>query len=179
MASTRFVYITLALAGVAAFGNPVARAGHHPRRPDIDIEKLRPEIWRGGSDWALRIRYKVEIENPPVGERFDLVLRLTERGRVVRGPEGRPIEIIVPLRRPSEIEHDEIEFESTVRAVVDGAAICNPKHLRAVAIVVPAGGGPVLDHKDHSVKYRHHHHRHHHHHHYHVYGHFCGHFRHW
>ncbi len=149
-----FLRIGLTLAAVATLGGSAAQAGHHHHRPDFDIEKLKPEIRRAGGDWSLRVRYKVEIENPPACERFDLVLTLAEHGRAVRGPEGRPVRIIVPLRRPSEIEHHEIEFESTIRAIVAGPAICNPKHLRVYAVVVPAGGGAVLDHKDHSVKYK-------------------------
>ena len=81
---------------------------------------------------------------------FDLVLNVIDRtGRV------QAIQIVVPLVIPSEVDDDELEYESSVVARFDPSLVSDPKKLRVRAEVVPRGGGVVLDHDETSVKYRH------------------------
>lgn len=124
------------------------------RRPDVDIDELKGDIWRTRAGWTLRIRCEVDIEDARRRDRFELIFRLTERGREVVDGAGYPVEIVVALDRPTEIDDDELEFKEALRVKLPRHYIRDPKHLRLHARVAHAGGDRPLDRKDKSVKYR-------------------------
>lgn len=144
------ILLTLGLCGTAA----TADHERDRKRPDADIDSLRADIWSGHGEWLLRVRYEIEIEDFRPGERFELVLHLTERGRRLVDRKGRVIEIVVPLDRPTEVDDDELEFEDVLTVRLPARVLSNPKRLRIHAAVVSAGGVRPLDHKDRSVRYR-------------------------
>lgn len=142
--------LTLGLCGTAA----TADHERNRKRPDADIDSLRADIWYGRGGWLLRVRYEIEIEDFRPGERYELVIRLTERGCKLVDRKGRPIEIVVPLDRPTEVDDDELEFEGVLTVRLPARVLSNPKRLRIHAAVVPEGGVRPLDRKDRSVRYR-------------------------
>jgi hypothetical protein len=148
--STR-IALAAVLSGFLCAGATASHGGHLSHsRLDVDIEDLDADIRWDGQKWSFRVEYDVEIENVAPGEAFDLVLNVIDRtGRV------QPIQIVVPLVTPSEIDDDELEYESSVIARFDPTLVSDPKKLRVRAEVVPRGGGVVLDHEETSVKYRH------------------------
>lgn len=121
--------------------------GH--RGLDVDIEDLDAEIRWDGEKWRLVVEYDVEIENSIPGEAFDLILNLVSRSR-----PGQPVQIVVPLVTPTEVDDDELEYESSVVARIDPALIGEPDRLRLEAMVIRRGGGEVLDSDHTSVDYK-------------------------
>jgi len=145
----RVVSMRIALAALLSGFLCAGAAASHPRL-DVDIEDLDAEIRWDGQKWWFRVEYDVEIEDSAPGEAFDLVLNVIDRtGRV------QPIQIVVPLVTPSEVDDDELTYESSVIARFDPPLVGDPKKLRVRGEVVPRGGGVVLDHDETSVKYRH------------------------
>lgn len=100
--------LVLALSAFLGVPEP-ARASHH--KLDVDIDDLDAEIRWDGQKWSLRVKYEVDIENAAPGEAFDLVLNL-----VSRSGSGQPVQIVVPLVTPSEVDDDEFEYKSILLA---------------------------------------------------------------
>lgn len=122
-------------------------------RPDVDIDSLRASIWYDDGRWHIHVKYEVEAETEDgVPDDLRLVLFFTERGRVVTDPKGEPIEFVVPLDRPSEVEDDEIEFEDRIMLELPDRSFRNPLRLKVNAVVVYGPEGRTLDRKDRSVK---------------------------
>ena len=119
-------------------------------RLDVDIEDLDAEIRWDGQKWSLRVEYDVEIEDAAPNETFDLVLNLVNRTNA-----GQPVQIVVPLVSPSEVDDEEFEYESAVVARLDAGLVGDPDHVKVHAVVVRHGGGEVLDQDKTSVKHRH------------------------
>ncbi len=148
---------TLAAVALGGFAVPTARADHedYPKpRVKIDFESLKGELRWSRGEWQLRIKYDVEIEKYERGDRFELVLYVSEHGEVVRDDEGKPIEWVVPLDRPSEIDDDELEFESRITVYRPGDSIRYPKKLRINGIVYQDGYELPLKRKIKSIKYK-------------------------
>ena len=148
---SRMVAVGVILSGFLCAG----AAASHPQpvshsRFEVDIEDLDADIRWDGQKWSFRVEYDVEIEESAPGEAFDLVLNVIDRTGA-----AQPVQIVVPLVTPSEVDDDELEYESSVVARFDPALVSNPKKLRVRAVVVHRGGGEVLDHEETSVKYRH------------------------
>ena len=97
---------TLAAVALGGFAVPTARADHedYPKpRVKIDFESLKGELRWSRGEWQLRIKYDVEIEKYDRGDRFELVLYVSEHGEAVRDDEGKPIEWVVPLDRQPDV----------------------------------------------------------------------------
>lgn len=142
--------VPLALAVLAALAAP----GRADDRLEVDIDSLKAELWRSGGEWLLDVRYEIEIEDFAPRERFELILYLTERGRVLTDPDGRPLEIVVPLDEPSEVDDDELEFEAGLTVPLPDRALRDPRKLKIHATVVHAGRDAPLEHKKKSVKFK-------------------------
>ncbi len=149
--SAGVLMLTVVSASMALLGGRQALAG-----PDVDIESLRGELWRGGGEWLLEVRYDVEIEDylPPPGE-LELVLYVTEDGYTLVDRDDRPIEFVVPLVHPSEEDDDELEFEDRLVVTLPDGVFRDPDHLRLEGIVVYVGDDYVLDRKSKSIKFKH------------------------
>ncbi len=126
--------------------------GYHGSRADVDIESLKAKMIGGWNDATVRVRCKVEIEDAWPGERFDLMLRVTERGRELSDRRGRPVRVRVPLNRPTDIDDDEFEFDERFELPLPNGAHWNAKRLRIWAKVVGRNSGQVFDRDDASIK---------------------------
>lgn len=116
---------------------------------DADIESLRAEVYRVEDGWELIVRYKVEVEDAPVG-RCDLVFDLLDRDY-----PAPPIRMTVRLDQPTGHDDEEIIYSARSVTRIAPEHIRDPRHLRLHAYVVPNGGGPVLDHESTGVRFRH------------------------
>jgi hypothetical protein len=56
--------------------------------------------------------------------------------------------------QPSEVDDDEVEYESTVEARIDARLVGDPTRLRLHGMVVYRGGGTVLDEEETSVDHK-------------------------
>ena len=141
-------------AGLFAAGAAAGDRHHAPY--DVDIESLKGELWRADGQWVLEIRYDVEVEDgrPALGE-LELILYVTEHGHVIADELGRSLEFVVPLDLPSEVDDDEIEFESRTAVALPDGAFYDPDDLRLEAVVVRASDGYPLARKGKSIKYDH------------------------
>ncbi len=134
-------------------------AGADHRRParrdvDVDIDSLKAELSHVRGEWLLDLQYDIEIEDYYRGDRFELIVSLTEDKYELTDRRGRRLEFVVPLDRPTKVKRDELEFENRVTLTVPERAFRNPKQLRLHAVVVYAGDDRPLKHKDRSVKYK-------------------------
>lgn len=134
-----------------------ARADHNrrfSRSVDVDIDSLKAELSRGHGELLLDLKYDVEIEDYYRGDRFELIVYLTEDKYEVTDTRGRRIEYVIPLDRPTKAKRDELEFKRRASLTVPERVIHNPKRLRLHAVVVYAGDDRPLKYKDRSVKYK-------------------------
>jgi hypothetical protein len=122
--------------------------------PDVDIESLRGELWRASGEWLLEVRYDIEIEDdlPPPGD-LELIVFVTEHGHSLLDQAGRPIEFVVPLVHPSEVDDDELEFEDRIVVALPDGVFDDPGRLRLEGVVVRVGDDCVLDRKNRSIKF--------------------------
>ncbi len=146
---SRSVISVLLIAFVAA--GPASADDERRERPDVDIDSLKASMRYFDGSWHVSVRYEVEVEDS-VPSDLRLVLYFTERGRTVRDPKGEPIEFIVPLDEPSEVDDDEIEFEETIILELPDRSFRNPRRLKVHAVAVYGPQGRSLDRKDRSVK---------------------------
>ena len=134
-----------------------ATAGHRDHRscakPDVDIDSLKAGLRCSGGQWRLSVKYEVETEDAAPG-RFDLVLRMTQRRRLVVDHTGRPVTFVVPLDRPDEVDDDEMEYRGRFAAVFASGLFARPKKLDIEARVVDRYTGRVVAHKKKSIEYR-------------------------
>jgi len=131
-----------------------ANADHREKRADVDIDSLKAEIYPERHGWRVGVRYEVEVEDYYGKKPLLLVMNLRERGRVLTERDGRPIEIVVPLDRPTEIDDDELEFEDSISVSLDEHVVCYPGSLRIEATVVDPHTNRPLERKQRSVRYR-------------------------
>ncbi len=121
---------------------------------EVDIESLKATLRRVDGQWDLAVRCEVEIEDAHPAERFDLMLRVTERGRELADERGRPLRTLIPLDRPTDIDDDEIEFKESLDLYLPAGSFSNPDRLRIWAKVLSRDDGRVLERKDKSIKVR-------------------------
>jgi hypothetical protein len=148
----RNAFAAIPLLGVLAVAASAGDREH--RHPDVDIESLRGELRRTAGEWLLEVRYDVEVEDylPPPGT-LELILYVTEHGYALVDQTGQPIEFLVPLECPSEVDDDELEFEDRVIVTLPDGVFHDPEHLRLEGIVVRIDDGRPLDRKDKSIKF--------------------------
>lgn len=154
--SRKIVPAAFAIVLLTGVASSTAHAWDHDRhsRVDVDIDSLKAELYGHHGRWQLNVRYDVEIEDARRFERFELVLLVTERGRPLRDRLGRPLEIVIPLDHPTDIDDDELEFKRGLTVRLPNGAFFNPKKLQIRAEIVRVQDGRVLDRKKKSVKYR-------------------------
>lgn len=119
----------------------------------VDIEDLDARLIDNGDAWTVRVDYEVEIEGTHHVEGLALVLSTQEHGRLLADRNGQPIEIIIPLDRPSEVDDDEVEFEQTISFTLPDEAFVDPGALRLTGVVIGGPEGPVLDRDDTHISY--------------------------
>lgn len=100
---------------------------------DIDIEKLKCEPILG-PEFVLCVDYCVEVEGRPPAA-LELRLQVLECGRQMVEPDGAPIELVIPLDQPTEIDDDEAEFEGQVKFVLPHAPAYIVSNYAARAVV--------------------------------------------
>jgi hypothetical protein len=130
---------------------PVSADDERRERPDVDIDSLKASMRYYDGSWHVSVKYEVEVEDG-VPSDLRLVLYFTDRGRTVLDPKGAPIEFIVPLDEPSEVDDDEIEFEETITLELPDRSFRNPRRLKVHAVAVYGPEGRSLDRKDRGVK---------------------------
>lgn len=145
--------IISALIIASAAAAPAPADDERRERPDVEIDSLKASMRYYDGSWHVRVKYEVEVEDG-VPSDLRLVLYFTERGRTVLDPTGEPIEFIVPLDEPSEVDDDEIEFEETITLELPDRSFRNPRRLKVHAVAVYGPEGRSLDRKDRSVKLR-------------------------
>lgn len=118
------------------------------RYAKADLDDLDAEIRFDGRDWVVDVEYKVKIEGRRRLPEPALVLTVEERGRLVTLPDGQPVEIVVPLDHPTDVDDDELEFEQGMRFVIPDGAFARPWDLRLTGMVYAGPEGPVLDRDD-------------------------------
>ncbi len=136
------------VAGVLCVGPVGIASADHGRyaRADADIEKLSAEIREAGRDWRVDVRYDVELEGRGAfTDALSLRLFVTDDEGVVVDPEGRPIEIDIPLDRPTDVDDDELKFESGAVFTLPDGAFAYPDRLRIEAVVLDVRDDTVLD----------------------------------
>ncbi len=121
--------------------------------PEVDIDSLSASMRYYDGRWHVSVKYEVEAEaEDGVPDDLRLVLYFTERGRVVTDPKCEPIEFVVPLDRPSEVDDHEIEFEDRITLELPDRSFRDPRRLKVNAVAVYGSEGRSLDRKDRSVK---------------------------
>ncbi len=155
----RFQRVPVAVIAALTFVMLQATAGADHRRParrdvDVDIDSIKAELSHVRGEWLLDVKYDIEIEDYYSGDRFELIVYLTENKYELTDQRGRRIEYVSPLDRPTKVKRDELEFEHRVTLTVPERAFRNPKRLRLHAVVFYAGDDQPLEHKDRSVKYK-------------------------
>lgn len=140
---------TFAFAGVASARADDDRA--MPSYPVVDIDSLKASVRTELPDWHVAITYEIETETTEVC-RFDLVLRLWAHGRPLLDEAGRPIEFVVLLDRPTEVDDDELEFKGRFNTTLVGGLDVHPDDLRIDALIVDRQTERVVKHKDNRVK---------------------------
>lgn len=115
---------------------------------DADIESLRAEILRTDEGWQLVVDHEAEVEDVPVGY-CDLVLDVLDRDY-----PAPAIRVTVRLDRPVGFDDEEVLYSARTVVRIADEHIRDPRRLRLHAVIVPAGGGPVLDRDSVSVRFR-------------------------
>ena len=123
-------------------------------RPDVDIDSLDARLRGGWGRWHLSVAYEVETEDAAPGQ-FDLIIRITHRGRLLLDRTGRPITFVVHLDRPTEADDDELTYEGRFTGPLPLGPYVHPKHLKIQAQVIDRQTNRPLDHKHKSVKFKH------------------------
>lgn len=144
-----------AIGFVTAFGvSPVAAdddlRGHYP---EVEIDGLKAEVVYAGGEWLVEVKFEVEIDSGRPIENLGLLLSVSEHGRPLVDPDGKPIEFLIALDRPTEVDDDEIEFESRITFGLPDGAFSDPGELRLHAAVVVPDVAYALDTKEHSIRY--------------------------
>lgn len=140
-----------ALAGTAA---AVACDHGHKHKIDVDLDSLKAEILPGATEWTLHVRYKVEIEDAGPGDHFVLVLGLRERGKPLLEQDGRPVNIVLQLDNPAEVDDDEQTFLGDFDVTLPNAMVHCPDRLQLRGAVLGDGDDKPLDDKNTSVKFK-------------------------
>lgn len=123
-------------------------------KADADIDTLKASIQFAGGQWALAVRYDIEIEDARPGDHFDLVLTLSSGRCDLRDHLGRPITVVVPLLEPVAIEDggEEIRFRDEIVVNLPDGLFARPDRLRLHGRVFSARSGRSLDDDSTSVK---------------------------
>lgn len=112
-----------------------------------DLEGLRADLYPDGSDWVVKVRYDVELEGAHPEDRYLLALQFSDDDCRVMDAEGRPVEVVVPLERPTGVDAHELVFRNAVEARLPGGAVRRPHALRVHGAVLREGESHIRDEK--------------------------------
>jgi hypothetical protein len=146
--------ISILAALAAVFIAPPAAADHDddPEAVDVEIEGLSGKLKTAPDGWYLYVEYDVEVEDRLPETPLDLVLFASEHGRALLDKDQQPIDAVIRLDQPTEID-DEYDFEEAIRLHVPRDAVDDPYSLRVHALVFFAGTDQPLESKARSVRY--------------------------
>lgn len=143
--------------GILCPSSSVLAGGRHLRidKADADIDHLDASLRPSDGGWSLAVRFDVELEDARLGDRFDLVLTLSDGSRGFRDAGCRPFEITVPLQNPVRIrDHGrEFRFRDEIVAQIPGRILARPDKLKIHARVVSVRSRCVLDEDSTSVRF--------------------------
>jgi len=138
---------------MAMCGSFVAGSDHDGPRagyPQVEIDSLKASLRTDRAEWEITVKYKVETEEMEIG-RFDLVFQLWAYGRPLVDAADRPLEFVMPLDRPSEVDDDEIEYKGRFMRILPGDLEVDPHDLRIDALVIDRANERVVKHKEKEV----------------------------
>lgn len=144
----------LGLSLVAADASAGDRHWRGYRAPDAEIDDLDAAIHFARGGWLLSVGFEIEVEDARPGAPLYLSIVVLDGKRPILDQWGRPLEILVPLDRPVEIDGDEIEFRDEVDFRVPDGLFSHPKNLRVLARIIDGPRGRVLDDDDEKVSFR-------------------------
>ena len=133
----------LALAGLLA---PTALADddHYRGELDIEIDHLKADLRLSGDTWLVDAGYEVDVEGRNIPGGLALLLTVTDAGRTIAAPTGEPIELIVPLEYPTDVDDDELEFKGAAIVALEDGSFSHPANLRLHGyIVLPDADQPL------------------------------------
>jgi hypothetical protein len=137
----------------ALIGSTLAAADDHFRVVKADIDKLDAELHHDGAQWIVDVKFEVELETSRRIEGLALVLHVDEHGRTVTGDEDQPLEVVIPLDNPSDVDDDEVEFKQSLSFPIPEDAVDNPAALRLTALVATSPDAPILARRDESIDF--------------------------
>lgn len=109
--------VALAQVQVTRTGQPVTAPP--PVAINVDLDDLDGEVLNRGGDWLLEIEYEVKVRKPQQIVPLVLLVDVSEGGRLIRDHQGRPLQIAIPLERPTKQKRSKIEYEGTALVVLD------------------------------------------------------------
>ncbi len=135
--------LTLAMLGTTSVANADHNRGFRGRRDaDVDV-RAQLQFYRGHAQ--LNVRIKAEVEGRFLRDQYNVVLTIEPANRQHNRRLVRPLTVVIPLGRPSDIDDDEIEFKRHVNLQL-------PRHLARFgnslivnAKLVSANSGRVLE----------------------------------
>ncbi len=110
--------ITFAQVQVTRTGQAVAPPPP-PTPIRVELDDLDGDVIRRGNDWLLEIEYEVKVRTPQHLVPLVLYVDVSEGGRAIRDHQGRPLQIAIPLDRPTKQKRSKIEYEGTALVVLD------------------------------------------------------------
>ncbi len=136
---------------------PVDAAAPRYRRidpdADLDIDDLDGYVRRGADDWRLTVEYDIEVEDLEPVCPLELVVNVTEFGRVIANRDGQALEFVIPMGVPTEVDDDEYTFEGAAEMSLPTGSFRSPRNLRIHARLVSPGFPAVFDADSASVSY--------------------------
>lgn len=124
---------------------------HRHRRVDVDFDSLKAEMRPEGPDLALCAHYKIEVDDARPGDRFVLMLRLSECGRPLLDEQGRPFTATVPLPPACK---DDPDFKGHVNITLPAEMVRCPDRLKLHGCVTLAGHPAPLADRNAGVKFK-------------------------
>ncbi|RMF81871.1 MAG: hypothetical protein D6744_06685 [Planctomycetota bacterium] len=124
-----------------------ATADDHGRYGELEVEidHLKAELRLSGDTWLVDTGYEVEVEGHPIPSGLALLLTVTDAERTIAAPTGEPIELIVPLDRPTDIDDDELEFKGAAVVPLPDGSFSHPANLRLHGyVVLPDADQPLV-----------------------------------
>lgn len=88
-------------------------ANSHSHARGVKIDKLSGKVERSRGEWLLRVKYQVEVRESALAETgpLTLVVDVTDGDRTILLPDGKPLQIVVPLERAKDEDDGKLEFE--------------------------------------------------------------------
>jgi hypothetical protein len=143
------VFAMVAL-GLGFSWSATAQAGNR-HRGEVEIEDLSARITEYDGGWQLRAEYEVETEDY-ARSRFDLILRLAHNGEVLGDANGQPLDYVVGLDSPSDVDDEELEYEGKINETVFLPSTWDRHDLRLEALLMDRHTNRIVDSRSTKVK---------------------------